>query len=118
MRATIDGAGRLMIPKALRDRLDLGPGRTPTAVARLLAENFPGSRFLSAEASARLLARLAHEGLAGGSVYNAIVGATAAEHGLPLATRDRRAADRYRAFGNRSRAAHRAIGRSSRQRPP
>jgi len=47
---------------------------------------------------ARLLAHLAHEGIAGGSVYDALVGATAAEHGLPLATRDRRSVDTYRAF--------------------
>jgi predicted nucleic acid-binding protein len=32
------------------------------------------------------------------SVYDALVGATAKEHGLALATRDRRALDTYRAL--------------------
>ena len=37
--------------------------------------------------------------IAGGAVYDALVGATAAEHGIVLATRDRRALDTYRALG-------------------
>jgi len=72
--------------------------RTPATVARLLAASFPHSRFLSAQAAASLLDQLASEGVAGGSVYDALVGGTAAEHGLPLATRDRRALDTYRAL--------------------
>ena len=72
--------------------------RTPAAVARLLAHNFPGSRFLSAEGGERLHARLAPLGIAGGAVYDALVAATAAEHGITLATRDRRAAETYRAL--------------------
>jgi predicted nucleic acid-binding protein len=72
--------------------------RTATAVARLLAHNFPDSRFLSAEGARRLHARLASLGIAGGAVYDALVGATAAEHAITLATRDRRAADTYRAL--------------------
>ena len=35
-------------------------------------------------------------GIAGGAVYDALVAAAAAEHGITLATRDRRAADTYR----------------------
>jgi predicted nucleic acid-binding protein len=72
--------------------------RTPRAVDRLLAHNFPGSRFLSAEGTARLHSRLAELGIAGGAVYDALVAATAAEHGIALATRDSRAADTYRAL--------------------
>ena len=72
--------------------------RTPAAVARLLAHNFPGSRFLSAEGAQRLHARLASLGIAGGAAYDALVAATAAEHGITLATRDRRAAQTYRAL--------------------
>jgi predicted nucleic acid-binding protein len=72
--------------------------RTPTAVARLLAHNFPGSRFLSAEGTRSLHERLASLGIAGGAVYDALVGAAAAEHAITLATRDRRAAETYRAL--------------------
>ena len=35
-------------------------------------------------------------GIAGGAVYDALVGAAAVEHGLTLMTRDRRALDTYR----------------------
>jgi predicted nucleic acid-binding protein len=79
-------------------RLPAPARRTPATVARLLAANFPHSRFLSQEAAGALLADLAAKGLAGGSVYDALVGATATEHQLPLATRDRRALDIYRAL--------------------
>ena len=72
--------------------------RTARAVARLLAHNFPGSRFLSAHGAELLHARLASLGIAGGAVYDALVAATAAEHGIILATRDRRAAETYRAL--------------------
>jgi predicted nucleic acid-binding protein len=70
--------------------------RTPAVVAELLAANFPGSRYLSDAAAQELLARLAAVGIAGGSVYDALVAAAAKEHGLALATRDRRALDTYR----------------------
>jgi predicted nucleic acid-binding protein len=72
--------------------------RTPAAVARMLSTNFPHTRFLGAAPTADLLARLHLAGIAGGAVYDALVGATATEHGLPLATRDRRALDTYRAL--------------------
>jgi predicted nucleic acid-binding protein len=73
--------------------------RAPSAVARLLMHNFPGSRFLSAQGAERLHAGLAARGIAGGAVYDALVAAAAAEHGITLATRDRRAAEIYRALG-------------------
>ena len=69
------------------------------AVGRLLSVNFPESRFLSPAKAGELLASLPELGLSGGSVYDALVGATAAEHGLVLVTRDRRALDIYRALG-------------------
>lgn len=72
--------------------------RTPATVARLLAVSFPHSRYLGAEAAASLLAHLVTAGIAGGAVYDALVGASAGEHGLPLATRDRRALETYRAL--------------------
>ena len=70
--------------------------RTPATVSRLLAANFPHSKFLSAKAAASLLRDLHAFGVAGGAVYDALVGAAANEHRLPLATRDRRALDTYR----------------------
>ena len=72
--------------------------RTPAAVSRLLATNFPHTRFLGSDRAATLLTALAENGLAGGSVYDALVGATAVEHGLTLITRDKRALDTYRAL--------------------
>lgn len=73
--------------------------RPPAVIAQLLAHNFPGSRFLSAEGAQRLHAGLASLGIAGGAVYDALVVAAAAEHQITLATRDRRAAETYRALG-------------------
>jgi predicted nucleic acid-binding protein len=72
--------------------------RTPATVARLLTANFPHSRFLDADAAAALLAELHTVGIAGGAVYDALVGAAAKEHDIVLATRDRRALDAYRAL--------------------
>jgi predicted nucleic acid-binding protein len=72
--------------------------RTPATVAHLLAVNFPHSRFLGADAAAALLAELHTVGIAGGAVYDALVGASAREHGSVLATRDRRAVETYRAL--------------------
>lgn len=75
--------------------------RTPTTVSHALAVSFPHSRFLGPDRSAELLGELAAAGIAGGAVYDALVGAAAAEHDLILATRDRRAVDAYRAVGAR-----------------
>jgi predicted nucleic acid-binding protein len=72
--------------------------RTPATVARLLAAGFPHSRFLGADSAASLLEELESSGVAGGGVYDALVGAVAREHGVTLATRDRRALDTYRAL--------------------
>ena len=72
--------------------------RSPAVVTELLAANFPATRHLSPAAAEELVARLASLGIAGGSVYDALVGAAAKEHGLVLATRDRRALDTYRAL--------------------
>jgi predicted nucleic acid-binding protein len=70
--------------------------RSPAVVARLLAHDFPASRFLTGEAAAELLTQLGALGIAGGAVYDALVGATAAHHRLTLLTRDHRAAEVYR----------------------
>ena len=73
--------------------------RGPAVVARLLAANFPESRFLSPQRAAVVVDRLAAAGVAGGAVYDALVGEVAAEVGAPLATLDLRAMDTYRAVG-------------------
>jgi predicted nucleic acid-binding protein len=73
--------------------------RTSRTVARLLAASFPESRYLSAQGTAALFAELEGVGVAGGSVYDALVGASAREHGLALATRDRRALETYHRLG-------------------
>ncbi|MDP9224311.1 MAG: type II toxin-antitoxin system VapC family toxin [Actinomycetota bacterium] len=70
--------------------------RSPGAVARLIAHNFPATRFLSDHSATELLARLGTLGIAGGAVYDALVGAAAVQHELTLMTRDRRAVDTYR----------------------
>jgi len=64
----------------------------------MLSSNFVGSRFLEGAAGGKLLERLPGLGIAGGAVYDALVGAAAAHHGMRLATRDRRALDTYRAL--------------------
>lgn len=73
--------------------------RPPAVVAHLLKVNFPESRFLSPDGAAGLLARFGDGEIAGGAVYDALVAATAIEHGVPLATLDRRAVDTYRVLG-------------------
>jgi predicted nucleic acid-binding protein len=70
--------------------------REPTTVGRLISVSFPATRFLGADDATALLGRLADLGIAGGAVYDALIGAVAAAHRLPLATRDRRAVDVYR----------------------
>jgi predicted nucleic acid-binding protein len=71
--------------------------RSPAAVSRLISANFPESRFLSPQATGQLLRALPELGIAGGSVYDALIAACAAEHDLVLLTRDQRAAETYRA---------------------
>ena len=80
-------------------RLPSPARRTPATVARLLAVSFPQSKYLGVRAATSLLAELSGFGVAGGAVYDALVGACAREHGLALATRDRRALETYRALG-------------------
>jgi predicted nucleic acid-binding protein len=79
-------------------RLPSPARRTGSAAARLIAANFPGTRLLGAREAKSLLASLAERRIAGGQVYDALVGAAAKQHGVVLATRDRRAADTYRSL--------------------
>ena len=77
-------------------RLPGAARRSASVVGEILRLSFPRSVFLPAEAAAGLLAQLPDLGLAGGTVYDALVGAAARHHGLVLVTRDRRAAGTYR----------------------
>ncbi|MDQ3739250.1 MAG: VapC toxin family PIN domain ribonuclease, partial [Actinomycetota bacterium] len=63
-------------------RLPAPARRAPSVVVELLAANFPQNCYLSAKEAQRLLARLTAADIAGGAVYDAIVGAAAAEHEL------------------------------------
>jgi len=73
------------------------PARRPASVvAQLIRSNFPASRFLGSDETAALLARLAGLGIAGGAVYDALVGAVSVAEGIPLVTRDARAVEVYR----------------------
>jgi len=77
-------------------RLPTPARRPPQVVGRLLQAGFPATRFLGARDTEALLERLTGLAIAGGNVYDALVGAAAVAHDLPLATRDRRALDVYR----------------------
>ena len=79
-------------------RLPSPARRSPEAVARLMSVNFPSIKYLTPSAAEALLSRVVSLGIAGGSVYDALVGAAAAESGLVLLTRDRRAIPVYRAL--------------------
>lgn len=73
--------------------------REPATVGRLITDNFPATVHLDPERAAGLLAGLPGLGVAGGAVYDALVGAAAAAHRRALFTRDVRALDTYRAVG-------------------
>lgn len=71
----------------------------PAAAIRLIQVAFPETRHLSRTASARLLEECGQRGVTGGTVYDALVAAAAAEHKLTLVSRDARAMATYRAMG-------------------
>jgi predicted nucleic acid-binding protein len=72
----------------------------PAAAAEALARWAPDRiAVLDATAYASTPVRLASAGLAGGSVYDALIALTAIEHDLRLITRDARAARTYRSLG-------------------
>jgi predicted nucleic acid-binding protein len=80
-------------------RLPPGARRSPAVVRALLDRNFPGAWFLDAPATVTLAGELARLGIAGGAVYDALVGAAARHHGAQLLTRDARAMRTYAALG-------------------
>jgi len=80
-------------------RLPAGLRRSPADALRLLAHNFPASRFLGEAESADLGAELARLGISGGAVYDALVAAAVRQHRLPLVSADARARAAYEALG-------------------
>jgi len=80
-------------------RLPAGLRRSPADALRLLAANFPASRFLGEAEAADLGGELAGLRVSGGAVYDALVGAAARQHRLPLVSADARARPVYEALG-------------------
>ena len=80
-------------------RLPAGLRRSPADALRLLVGNFPASRFLGEAETADLGAELVGLGVSGGAVYDALVGAAARQHRLPLVSKDARARPMYEALG-------------------
>ena len=80
-------------------RLPAGLRRSPADALRLLERDFPASEFLGAVEAADLREDLARQGISGGSVYDALVGAAARQHRLPLVSADARARPVYEALG-------------------
>lgn len=63
----------------------------PADAARLLGARFGPALVMPPDMAARLPDVLAHLGIAGGAVYDAMAALAARAHGCPLATRDARA---------------------------
>lgn len=80
-------------------RLPAGLRRSPADALRVLARNFPASGFLGEAEAADLGRELARLGISGGAVYDALVGAAARQHRLPLVSADARARPIYEALG-------------------
>jgi predicted nucleic acid-binding protein len=80
-------------------RLPAGLRRSPAGAIRLLTHNFPASAFLGEAVAAGLGEELADVGIAGGAVYDALVGAAARQHGRLLVSSDSRARPVYDVLG-------------------
>lgn len=74
---------------------------TAMDAATLLTERFAAPLLLTTADTARLPELLAARGIAGGAVYDAIIGMAALQNGCVLATRDARATGTYQAIGAR-----------------
>jgi toxin FitB len=72
---------------------------SPPSAGLLLRTNFATSVHLDADQTASVALALVEHDIAGGAVYDALVGAAAAHHGRRLVTRDARAVDVYRRIG-------------------
>jgi predicted nucleic acid-binding protein len=119
MRATIDAAGRIVVPKP-RAALDAGLRliehcalETYSVLTRLppphrvqgsLVRDFLAARFagllprLNPRSYGEFVLKLPDLGVAGGAAYDALVAATAAANGAELVTCDRRALPVYETY--------------------
>ncbi len=79
-------------------RLPIPLRLTPAQASTVLAAAFTDVCWLTPEASTSLRGELAELRIAGGSVYDALVGRAAATNARTLLTRDRRAERTYRAL--------------------
>lgn len=66
---------------------------------RVIATNFPASVHLAGDVAGRAITELARAGIAGGAVYDGLVGLAAASADRLLVSCDRRAAPTYAALG-------------------
>lgn len=80
-------------------RLPAGLRRSPEDALRILEHDFPASGFLGESEASELGRQLAGRSIAGGSVYDALVGAAARQHGRRLVSGDGRARPTYDALG-------------------
>ena len=72
---------------------------TPTDAVRLIEANFADTLAVPQDELLGLPRVLSPLGIAGGAVYDALVGLAAGAHGRPLLTRDARAEGTYRRLG-------------------
>ncbi len=72
---------------------------TPEAAASLLQQAFPETVALPVAEATEVLAELGRHGIAGGKVYDALVGVAARSAGHLLLSRDRRAWETYLLLG-------------------
>jgi len=80
-------------------RMPEGLRMTPVSVRDALDLDFPNSWLaLDAEGQRSCLRRAVDAGLRGGALYDALIAATAREHGATLLSADRRARDAYEAM--------------------
>ncbi|HWX96814.1 MAG TPA: PIN domain-containing protein [Solirubrobacteraceae bacterium] len=81
-------------------RMPEGLRMTPVTVRDALDHDFPGSWLaLDADGQRACLRRAVDAGVSGGALYDALVAATAAQHGATLLSADHRASAAYEAMG-------------------
>lgn len=81
-------------------RMPEGLRMTPVTVRDALDHDFPDSWLvLDADGQRACLRRAVDAGLRGGALYDALIAATAREHGATLLSADRRAQEAYEAMG-------------------